>query len=104
MGSVATHAGLNYSFENVADDFFVNYYAGIEQSIGKRVAINAEYNAGVFEWKAGRTKGRGFLNTSLRYSLGYGFTLQFQFRDLMKNFKNSEEITRYFGIEWVGKH
>ena len=104
LGSLATHAGFNYSFENVTDDFFINYYAGSEQSIGNRVALNVEYNAGAFEWKAGRTKGKGFLNASLRYSLGYGFTLQFQFRDLLNNFKNSDEITRYFGIEWVGKH
>ncbi len=104
LGSLATHAGFNYSFENVTDDFFINYYAGIEQSIGNRVAVNAEYNAGAFEWKVGKTKGKGFLNASLRYSLGYGFTLQFQFRDLLNNFKNSDKITRYFGIEWIGKH
>lgn len=103
LGYLALHAGVNYSFENTSEDFFVNSYAGLEQAIGKRFAINLEYNSGAFEWEAGRTRGRGFLHSSLRYSLGYGFTVQMQFRDLLNNFKNSRSVTRYFGIEWIGK-
>lgn len=103
LGYLALHAGANYSFENTKEDFFVNTYAGLEQAIGKRFALNLEYNSGAFEWEARRTRGKGFLHSSLRYSLGYGFTLQMQFRDLLQNFKNSDNVTRYFGIEWIGK-
>lgn len=103
VGAIAVHGGINYSLENTTDDFFVNYYAGVEQALGNRFAVNVEYNSGAFEWKDGRTRGRGFLHSSLRYSLGYGFTMQLQLRDLLNNFKNSDKISRYFGIEWVGK-
>ena len=103
LGYLGLHAGVNYSFENVGDDFFVNTYVGLEQAIGRRFAINLEYNAGAFEWEARHSRGHGFLHSSLRYSLGYGFTMQMQFRDLLDNFKNSKNITSYFAIEWIGK-
>lgn len=97
-GDLALHAGINYSFENPKDDFDINYYCGLEQSFSSRFAVNLEYNAASFERKLSQDI-NGFLNTSLRYSIGNGFTLQLQIRDLL----NSDHISRFLGIEFVSK-
>lgn len=97
-GDLAIHGGLNYSFENPDEDFDVNYYVGLEQSFSSRFAVNLEYNAAVFERKL-YDDTDGFLNSSLRYSIGSGFTLQLQLRNLLE----SKRITRFLGIEYINR-
>jgi len=80
-GFFSLHFGANYSFEGPKDDRGVNLFAGAEKTIGPAISAVLEYNSGGGE----ATRGRGYLNLGLRWSLGSGFTLGFDLKDLARN-------------------
>ncbi len=81
LGFLSIHGGANYSFEGPKDDREVGFFAGAEKTIGPVISAVLEYNSG-----GGKiTKGRGYLNIGVRWSLGSGFTLGFDLKDLVRN-------------------
>jgi hypothetical protein len=52
-----------------------------QKTIGPAISAVLEYNSGGGE----ATRGRGYLNLGLRWSLGSGFTLGFDLKDLARN-------------------
>jgi len=104
LGNLATHGGVNYSFEPNSDDRSPSFYLALEQSLGKRFAINLEYNSQLDESATSEfMHKRGLLHLAMRASLGYGLTAELQFRDLTRHQRGAAGFTRFLALEYVVK-
>ena len=84
-GFLALHATTNYSLENSDGDNFINFMVGLEKTLGFQVSFIIEYNFALNDNTKPFGKNKGYLNTGLRWSIGNGFTLELDFRDLLNN-------------------
>ena len=101
LGRLDLHGGVNYAFEGAADDRSPNIYVGLEKSVGNIFSAAIEYNATFMENLGETMRHRGLLNASIRCSIGKGFTLEFQARDLLTNFRNADHISRSLALEYI---
>jgi hypothetical protein len=89
LGFFSIHAGTNYSFERADGDKDINFFAGVEKTIGSVVSVVAEYNLGSNDSNGNALgKGRGYLNAGIRWSVGGGLTLGLCLKDLARNRTN----------------
>lgn len=102
LGDLSMHGGANYSLERGDDDRDLNVFAGLEKSIGNVLAFSAEYNLGAND-SDGRAlgKGRGYLNLGLRWSTGNGLTLGLTVKDILRNLRDVEALSRKIRMEYV---
>jgi len=101
-GFLALHATGNYSLENSDSDNFVNLMIGLEKTVGSQVSIILEYNFALNDNNGDFGSGKGYLNAGLRWSVGSGFTLEFDLRDLLKNSSiNTSSADRALRIEYI---
>jgi hypothetical protein len=102
LGFLALHATANYSLENKDGDNFINLMAGVEKTLGSKVSLIIEYNFAFNDNKVNFGDGKGYLNTGLRWSVGNGFTLEFDLRDIFNNSKfNPSSGERGLRIEYI---
>jgi hypothetical protein len=100
MGELYFHSGVNYSFEpdkafRSPDGFF-----GFEQSIGKFVALNLEFDLTLDE-DAKLLNHRGRVNAALRFSVVDGVTMGMKIRDLTSSVKHQDGLSRQFYVDFV---
>jgi hypothetical protein len=103
LGYLSLHATASYSLESKDGDNFIDLYVGAEKTLGSSVSLIVEYN---FAFNDNGTKyfgsDNGYLNAGLRWSLGTGFTLEFDLRDLLDNKKLNPTIAdRALKIEYI---
>lgn len=100
MGELSFHSGVNYSFE--ANKVFrsPDVYFGFEQSIGKFVALNLEFDLSLDE-DAKLLNHRGRVNGALRFSVVDGVTIGMKIRDLTGSVKHQDGLTRQFYVDFV---
>lgn len=102
LGFLALHATANYSLENEDGDNFVNIMLGAEKTLGSEVSLITEYNFAFNDNQVDFGKGNGYLNMGIRWSIGSGFTLEFNLRDILKNSKiNPSSAERGLKIEYI---
>jgi hypothetical protein len=101
LGSVALHTGLNYSIEPQPENRTVNLYVGFEQSLGRIISMNFEYNFTNEDTQKDVLNTKGLFNTALRCSISDGVTLEFQLRDLFNHQKNANGIKRQLFLEII---
>jgi hypothetical protein len=102
MGHLSVHGGINYSLETKDGSKGLNIYGGVEKSIGMEVSLLVEYNLGINDHRRDALgKGRGYLNTGIRWSFGRGFTLGFDIKDLFKNQDRVSFANRTANIEFI---
>ena len=101
LGAVALHAGLNYSIEPEPENRTLNLYAGFEQSLGKIVSFNFEYNFTNDDTQKDVLNSKGLFNSALRCSISEGVTLEIQLRDLFNHQKNANGIKRQLFLEII---
>ena len=102
LGFLALHATGNYSLESKDGDNFVNLLVGLEKTIGAEVSLIVEYNFALNDNKGKFGSGNGYLNTGLRWSIGNGFTLELDLRDLLHNNQStSSSANRGLRIEYI---
>jgi len=101
LGTVSVHGGMNYSFEPVPSNRFINFWAGAEQSLGKNASISLDFNPTLDDDSDVYTEAKGLLNLGLRWSLAYGLTIQFQARDLLENQTGRSGSNRTLGLEYI---
>jgi len=86
LGYLSVHATAAYSLESKDGDNFIDLYVGAEKTLGNSVSLIAEYN---FAFNDNETKyfgsDAGYLNAGIKWSIGAGFTLEFDLRDLLSN-------------------
>jgi hypothetical protein len=101
-GFLALHATGNYSLEGDDGDNFVNLMIGAEKTIGSEVSLTVEYNFAFNDNKNEFSSGKGYLNAGLRWSVGSGFTIEFDLRDILKNSTlNESSADRGMRIEYI---
>ncbi|MGA2296748.1 MAG: hypothetical protein ABSG15_04275 [FCB group bacterium] len=101
LGTIAFHGGVTYSFEPPQNDRSPNLYAGLEHSIGNNASFNIEYNPTLDDNNKAIMKKKGMLNASFRWVVTSGFTLEFQAKDLLKNYAGSTDFTRNIKLEYI---
>lgn len=102
LGYLSLHAGINYSFERADDDRSFNLYAGAEKTIGPFVSLLAEYNLAMND-NSGQAigRGRGYMNLALKWSFAGAITLGVNFKDILKNSRTGNLVSRTARIEIV---
>jgi hypothetical protein len=103
LGYMSIHSTLNYSLESKDGDNFLNFSVGVEKTLGTSVSVVGEYD---FAFNDNTTdsygSGNGYLNIGVRWTIGQGFTLGFDLRDLLDNKKWSPSTAdRALKIEYI---
>lgn len=103
LGYLVFHGTVNYSLERDDDDKDVNIGVGLEKTIGNQVSVIAEYDFATNDNdNAAIGDGNGYLNLGVRWSIGDGFTLGFDLRDMLDNKKiNSNKADRALFVEYI---
>ncbi len=86
LGYLGLHGVINYSLERNDGDKDLNLAFGVEKTLGSRVSFILEYNV-AFNDNTARAigNGSGYLSMGIRYSVGEGFTIGADLRDLLDN-------------------
>jgi len=101
-GFLALHATGNYSLENTDGDNFVNLLVGLEKTVGSQVSLILEYNFALNDNNGDFGSGKGYLNAGIRWSVGSGFTMEIDVRDLLRNSSiNPSSADRALRIEYI---
>lgn len=102
LGFFSLHGGVNYSFERADEDRDINLFAGAEKTLGPFLSAIVEYNLALND-SDGKAigKGRGYLNASLKCSLGSGLTIGLNFKDFFNNARGESMIRRTARLEFV---
>jgi hypothetical protein len=88
LGYLSFHGVVNYSLENQDGDGFVNLLVGVEKTLGSNFSILAEYDFGFNDNSSDFFgKGTGYLNAGINWSVGNGFTIGLELRDILQNKK-----------------
>lgn len=103
MGYLSLHSEINYSLESKDGDDFIDLRVGCEKTLGPDVSLIGEYD---FAFNDNATRyygsGNGYLNIGIRWSIGSGFTLGFDLRDLLDNKKWSPTTAdRALRLEYI---
>ena len=102
MGSLSLHGGVNYSLERGDDDTDPDFFVGIEKTIGTSVSAVGEYDLGLNDTNQDALgRGKGYLNVGLRASLGKGFILSLNLKDLLRNQQTNSIGNRVVTIEFL---
>jgi hypothetical protein len=102
LGFFSIHGGVNYSLERGDDDRGVNFFFGAEKTIGPILSLVAEYNLGLNDNSGNAIgKGRGYVNTGLKVSLGNGLTLGVCLKDIIKNGRDITVANRTARLEYA---
>lgn len=90
-GFMTFQGGISRSLEDDDDDDSPTLFGGMQKSLGDRVVFLAEYDLALNDndgdGQFGR--GRGYLNTSLAWSVSEALSLEFDFRNLTENSEES---------------
>lgn len=102
LGDLSFHGGVNYSLERTDGDKDPNVFIGIEKTIGPNFSLLAEYNVGWNDSHAQALgKGRGYLNSGIKVSLGGGFSFGFSMKDILKNQREITVGNRTIFLEYI---
>jgi len=103
LGYFGLHGGINYSLENKDGNKNINFYVGADKTIGSDISVIAEYNFGLNDNLTDTLRlahpGPGYLNAGVRWSVGNGFTVEFDYKNLF-DLKKTESV-RTVRIEYV---
>jgi hypothetical protein len=102
LGYFSLHGGVNYSFEHADEDRDINFFTGVEKTLGPFLSALVEYNLGLND-SDGKAlgKGRGYLNAALKCSLGGGLTVGLNFKDFFNNARGESMIRRTARLEFA---
>ncbi len=90
LGYLTLHGCLCYSLERDDQDRDLDLIVGAEKTLGSQLSLLAEFDFSVNDnGKYSFGDGQGYFNAGIRWSLGDGFTIGFDLRDLFSNKKLS---------------
>ncbi len=103
LGYLSLHGILNYTLEREDGDKDLNFGFGIEKTIGSAVSLIAEYDFATNDNTGNAIgEGNGYLNMGVRWSVGEGFTIGLDLRDMLNNKKiNSNKADRAIFVEFI---
>jgi len=97
------HAGVNYSLENKDKDRSPSLFAGLELRFRHDLAWMLEYDLGLNDNKSSSPygKGRGYLNTGLKWIFSDKLNLELDFKNLLVNRKHAKSFSRELRIIYL---
>lgn len=103
LGYLSLHGIINYSLERDDDDKDLNLGVGFEKTLGDKISIVGEYNFAINDNSIkSYGDGNGYMNFGIRWSVGDGFTMGLDFRDMLDNKKiNSNKADRAIFVEYI---
>lgn len=102
LGFLTLHGGLNYSILEAGDDGNINFYLGLEKTIGAELTLYVQYDFALNDDRSETLgRGSGFLDVGLRWSLGAGFTLELNVTNLNNNFQSISALDRSVRLEFI---
>ena len=102
LGYLSLHGTVNYSLESKDGENFMDLSVGAEKTIGANVSLIGEYDFAFNDNSDKYGAGNGYLNVGIRWSVGEGFTIGFDLRDLLDNKKWSPSTAdRALRIEYI---
>lgn len=101
LGFITWHGGINYSLEN-RDDKDINFFFGVEKTIGPEITLYAQYDLAVNDNdQSALGDGHGFLDLGLRWSFGKGVTIEMNLANLSDNLKEIDSAARSVRLEYI---
>ncbi|MCX5752906.1 MAG: hypothetical protein NTW97_04570 [Candidatus Krumholzibacteria bacterium] len=101
---LSIHGGVNYSFE-VKDERGVNVFGGLSLEIVKGFSVLLDYNAALDDNDAGvathRTRGRGYLDSGLRFDYRDNLRFKFFFKDLLDTYVPESGVKRSIEVFYI---
>lgn len=94
LGGCALHGGIGYGFDLHFNGTTMNAWLGVEQSLGRSIAISLEANPGSIEQARPL-----MLGSVVRWSVLRGATVELYLRDLGSRMNNRP--TRAVGVEFI---
>jgi hypothetical protein len=98
------HGGVNYSFE-VKDERGMDVFGGMSLEIVKGFSILLDYNAALDDNDTGiasyRTRGRGYLDSGLRFDYRDNLRFKFFFKDLLDNYIPASGVKRSIEVFYI---
>jgi len=102
LGYLSIHGGINYSMERADGDRDVNAFLGVEKTVGSDISVMLEHDFGFNDSnREALGKGRGYLNFGARWSLGNGFTIGLDLKDIIRNQQDITIGKRTIRLEYV---
>jgi hypothetical protein len=104
IGDFSIHGGVNYSLES-RDEEGVNAFGGFALEIFKGFSILLDYNAALDDNDADvathRTRGRGYLDSGLRFDYRDNLRFKIFFKDLLDNYIPVSGVERSIEVFYV---
>lgn len=102
LGTLGMHLGVNYCVteEAVPGDDNINLFVGFDKSLVKNMNFLAEYDFGFNDNSEHSpfSRGYGYLNLGLRVSFNTELHLELDLKDILANFKGSDNLSRELRI------
>ncbi len=104
IGDFSIHGGVNYSFE-AKDEKGVNAFGGLSLEIVKGFSLLLDYNAAFDDNDTGvathRTRGRGYLDSGLRFDYRDNLRFKIFFKDLLDNYLPVSGVDRSIEVFYL---
>ena len=102
LGTIGFHGGVNYSFERGDGDKDVNIFAGIEKSLNPELSLVGEYDFAFNDDGPNSIgTGKGYLNAGLKWNFAGKLQISFILKDILKNRKDVDGMTREIRIAYA---
>lgn len=104
LSDFSVHGGANYSLED-EDEQGVNVFGGLSIELVEGFSLLLDYNAALDDENAGvtssRTRGRGYLDSAIRFDYMENLRLKIQFKDLLGNYEPEKGVARSIEILYI---
>lgn len=103
------HGGFNYSMEYDGDeDKDINFFGGLDLTFKYNLAIALEFDAAFNDNKSGiqddfAGKGRGYLNSSVKWLFTENLEIELLLKDLLINRRESNSIQRGLRLTYIDR-
>jgi len=102
LGYLSIHGGINYSLERADGSDAPDFFVGIEKTLGPFLSGFGEYDLASNDSNTKALgRGRGYLNFGFRVSVGKGFSLGVNLKDVFQNQQQASVGSRTVMVEYI---
>lgn len=102
LGTLGFHGGVNYSFERGDGDKDINIFAGVEKSLNPELTLVGEYDFAFNDDGPNSVgTGNGYLNAGLKWVFAGKLEISFVLKDILKNRRGVDGMTREIRIAYA---
>jgi hypothetical protein len=102
--NISFHGGINYSLENEFEES-IDFFAGMSLEMFTGMTVLLDYNAAMNDDDGNlpscRTKGKGYLDTGVRFDYRDNLRIRILFRDLTGNYNREHGVARSLEIMFI---